>query len=217
MSVKTSLPGLNLAARSSQRKKQRVWGSKNSKSPQTKSLRLSPLAPLTPTLMTHHFILPQNDLSEPKSKAEVQINVHKKHASQQGINAQIQQLALQNKSEWDERKQRGEKKRGIMRNSILNFKTENTEIHKRKKRWKNEDAKVNFRFLCSNNCELLRWSWREDEKRTKRKWNRGVLALQASACLPVYRSWSERCLPSRRCLWSWHHMWLRSSAPPGGN
>lgn len=177
MSVKTSLPGLNLAARSSQRKKQRVWGSKNSKSPQTKSLRLSPLAPLTPTLMTHHFILPQNDLSEPKSKAEVQINVHKKHASQQGINAHIQQLALQNKSEWDERKQRGEKKRGIMRNSILNFKTENTEIHKRKKRWKNEDAKVNFPANSLGSLSLLQqlrtfemeltWRWKKNKKKMK--------------------------------------------------
>lgn len=177
MSVKTSLPGLNLAAQSSQRKKQRVWESKNSKSPQTKSLHLSPHAPLTPTLVTHHFILPQNNDSEPKSKAEVQINVHKKHASQQGINAQTQQLALQNKSEWDERKQRGEKKWGIMRGQFENLKTENTEIDKRKKRWKNEDAKVNFPANSLGSLSLLQqlqtlemeltWRWKKNRKKMK--------------------------------------------------
>lgn len=53
---------------------------------------------------------------------------------------------------------------------------------------------------------------------TEVKWQwKTLISPPFSRCLPVYRSWSERCRPSHQYLWSWRRTWLRSSAPPGGN
>lgn len=53
---------------------------------------------------------------------------------------------------------------------------------------------------------------------TEVKWEwKTLISPPFSRCLPVYRSWSERCRPSHQYLWSWRRTWLRSSAPPGGN